>query len=99
MEIGWIGCIEDKISKMFILFKEDLEFLIVFFVGIVFVILLLWIFLFVIGVGLIIVVSLIIFLVVKFFGWDKWKEKFIDEEYRRCFLFIKGLICKEFEIN
>lgn len=68
MEIDWI---EFRMNKRFILFKDDLEILIVFVVGIVFVILLLWLFLIVFGVGLIIVVSLIFFFVIKFFGRDK----------------------------
>lgn len=66
MDIYWI---EFRMNKRFILFKDDLEILIVFVVGIVFVILLLWLFLIVFGVGL--VVSLIFFFVIKFFGRDK----------------------------
>lgn len=99
METGWTGCTEDKTSKTPTLSKEDSELSTASFVGIVLATSPLWIPLLATGVGLTIAASPIIFPVVKFLGRDKRKEKLIDEEYRRCLLSIKGLICKELETN
>lgn len=106
MEKDWIEVGIDEIEFLVDMEIVDINILIVFVVGVVFVIFFFWVLLLVVGIGLVvvfvgffIVLSLVVFLFLKFFGRDVRKRKVIDEEYNKCCELVRSLICNEFEVN
>lgn len=106
MEKEWIEVEIYKVKCLVYIDIDDIDILLVFVVGVVFVMFFVWVFVFVVGivfgivfVGFGIILGLVVFLMMKFFGRDVRKKKMIDKEYNKCYDKIKSMISDVFELN